>query len=77
MRSSPRKREGNVRTKILILAVGVTSLLILEIGYSFALQRYDPRPSSFRLRGPITIAITTLAGVPREAPTAARPFPRR
>jgi hypothetical protein len=68
---------GVVRTKVLILAVGAISLLLLEIGYSFALQGYDPAPSSFQLRGPFTVAIAAFGGVPRETATAARSFPRR
>ena len=61
---SSRPYKPLVRTKILILAAGAISLLLLEIGYSFALQRYDPRPSPFRFRGPITMVIAALAGLP-------------
>jgi hypothetical protein len=67
---------GVVRTKILILAAGAIALLLLEIGYSLALQRYDPRPSPFRLRGPVATAIAALAGTPRAMPMAGGPSPR-
>ena len=51
-----------VRTKILILAVGAIGLLLVEIGYSLALQRYDAKPSAFALRGPVTVALSAILG---------------
>lgn len=66
-----------MRTKILILAIGASALLLLEIGYSFALQRYDPGPAPFRLRGPVTTAVAAFAGLPGGAATAAGPFQPR
>ena len=60
---SARPYKRLVRTKILILAAGAISLLLLEIGYSFALQRYDPGPPSFRFRGPVTMLVAALAGL--------------
>lgn len=71
------KRRQAVRTKIVILAIGAISFLLLEIAYSLALRRYDPGLPSFRLRGPITIAIVAFTGISRETSTATGPFPPR
>lgn len=51
-----------VRTKSLILAAGVIALLLVEVGYSIALQRYDANPSPFALRGPVSAAVSAILG---------------
>jgi len=51
-----------VRTKILILAAGALAMLVVEIGYSIALQRYDAKPSPFALRGPVSAALSAILG---------------
>lgn len=52
----------SVRTKILILTAGAIALLLVEIGYSIALQSYDAKPSPFALRGPVSAALSAILG---------------
>jgi hypothetical protein len=60
-----------IAVKFGLLAAGAAALFLLEIGYSFALDRYatQAEPRAF-LKGPITVMLTELGLVERGSPFA-------
>lgn len=61
-----------MRTKLLILTWGLASLVVLDAGYSLAIQRYDAKPSAFYFRGPVTATMKMVAAYASDAPVQAR-----